>query len=342
MAKTITDADGNRRVVDEIDQGIQDVAQNAASAINEIKKDYDEACQRMIDIFLNLLNRAIDGLEKLLDFLDDAKKQIDDSYEAFEEFPSLPEFDLPDINIPDIGTEDLNCPFTECIGLPGPTVWNADDLLAAAEGLGDALSFPEDFITNASEFLGAMKEYGNSFAVALGSNAEIALRNAEQLLQNTPQAILNAAVDGIKAIAAGFIDEAMAKATDEMVDCMVAKDPRIGQTPEVIRYRELRKRVKFEAGQPVIDLGKAESVLGEFQDKANGIKGKLNQIAQDKALDVKDLSGGRWGDGLPESLAGKIEDALPQSAIDSIAINKSSLPSIPSPPKIIDAFKNFF
>jgi hypothetical protein len=315
-SKVITDSSGNRTEVG--GSAIEDTAVSAGSSIDAVKADYDDACQRMLDMFMAMLNAAVSRMEQLLDFMEGAKKQIDDSYEDFGDFPKLPEFDLPGLDLPGIDINDLKCPLTECMGLPSFPSIDTDQLLAGAKQVADGLLDPDAFAGQAKEFLGAMKEYGNSFAVALGSNAEIGLANAQKLLLNSPQGILNGLADGLTSVASGFINEAMASSVDGMIDCLIGKDPRIAQLPEVIRYRQLKERVSFNEGKPVLPLGKAEGMLKDFQGQANGIKDKLNKIAGDKTKDISDFSQGSIGDGLPDSLKGKIEDAMPQNLIDSI------------------------
>jgi hypothetical protein len=336
-SKVITDADGNRTEVG--GTTIENVAVQGASSIDAIKADYDDACQRMLDMFMSMLNSAVSRMEGLLDFLNGAKKQLDNTYDSFGGFPSLPDFNFPSLDLPNIDINDLKCPLAECLKLPSFPSINIDQLLAGAKQVADGLLNPDAFAKQAKGFLTSMKEYGNAFSVALGSNVETALKNAQKLLQNTPQGILNGLADGLSAIASGFINEALTASVDGMIDCLIAKDPRIAQLPEVIRYRQLKERIKFKEGKPELALGKAKGILEDFQGKSQGIKDKLNKIASDKTKDVSDFSQGKIGDGLPESLSKKIEDAMPQSLIDSIKLS-DKIPTIPNSPA--KAFKSLF
>lgn len=312
----ITDKDGNKvsRTKEAVAVGIESVG----FAIKDLQGLHDDACARMLEIFLNMLRRVINGIERLLDFLEGLKKEIDDTYEDFEDFPKLPDFDFPDGGLPDFDIIDLDCPFTKCLGLPPVPSIDTDAFFQLADQVRNGQGSFDDLVSKGKDYFSAMKQYGGSFSRALGANSEIALGNAKTFLENTPQGILNGLVDAGKAIAASFVNEGMVNAMDEIIRCLEAEDPRIAQTAEVIKYKELKQRVQFEKGVPKINKGKAESVINDFQSKIDGINNKLTDIVDMKANNINDISQGKLETTLPNKIKDKIDKFLPSDAMNEI------------------------
>lgn len=282
-----------------------EVTARATTSVGAISAGYTAGCQAMVDIFLNLLNPSISAMQKVMELLDSITQEIDAEYEKFEPLPPLPELPpTPSLELPTINIEDVSCPLAECLGMPalpvmtsieraaGPPVEpqqsdyqlpnnGGDNVPAYTAALAQWTTDTANYEANVGEFDQAIADYTSQLGTAIASNAEIGVKNALELLENSPQYLLNGLVDAAKASIAALVDNEALEALDDILDCIESKDPAFADAEEIVRYRALRSRIETDSdGKAKIPLSNAvDSAVGDFRAQKTGLDQVLNQAA---------------------------------------------------------------
>ena len=253
--------------IDTDDTDLQDHARYAS-----IVAHFDAVCEKIAKLFFETLGGILEALIRIYELLESLQKDVDNTMETMPDFPSIPSISLPEITIPTLDTDELACPFAECLGLPALPV----------------MKFPTGLPSNPTpeiqaaydEWTAAMDGYTDRFKEAAGHAGKVAINNAKKMLENLPQNILNGMVDAVKAQIFGLISGDVLDTLDAQIACIINKYPNMAQVYEILLYQKLRAQIEFDSNNdPVVNLsGRAQEVLGEFQNKISNINGKVADL----------------------------------------------------------------
>lgn len=285
-----------KEIKSKVDQVSDEVNATATTTISEISKNYSAACLGFTNMFLEMINTAIDMLTRIMNLMDDLKKEIDNDYEKQPSFPPFPPFpEFPDTTWPTFDTDELACPIAQCLGFPKIPSFKFPS------GLPEGADF--DVIEQFKEYTGALAGMGSAYGNILGKTIKVQSSNALKLLERLPQAGLNLLADSMMAVIAETADTFFFEEVDGMIECLVTTDPAFATTEEIVRYKALRKRYNIAAGAaPTLDIMELS-------------KGPLEQL---------------------EAFKGQKDVLLARAEQANVLINDptSVLPTIPSLPKL--------